>query len=219
MSEKLSFKSYDDFLLNGALDRYTKLWARYELFKMVIDLPGDIVEGGVFQGTGALYWARLIQVYNPQSRRKVVGFDTFEGYPGTMTGSQDIKSSESFIEETQYNKITPEGIMKIAESLGLDHRIELVKGDATVTIKDYIKRNPGFRVALLNLDFDIYEPTLSALQNLYPLVVPKGLVVFDEYAVHEWGESNAADDYFKDKQVSYLSFPWTFSPTAHIIKK
>jgi hypothetical protein len=44
MSEKESWRTYDDFLMQGTLDRYTKLWARYELFQRVVDLPGDIVE-------------------------------------------------------------------------------------------------------------------------------------------------------------------------------
>jgi hypothetical protein len=78
MSEKESWRTYDDFLMQGTLDRYTKLWARYELFQRVVDLPGDIVECGVLNGGGVLYWARLLQVFNPLSQRKVIGFDTFE---------------------------------------------------------------------------------------------------------------------------------------------
>lgn len=219
MSVKESWKTYDDFLLAGKLDRFAKLWARYDLFKMVVDLPGDIVECGVFQGTGVLYWARMIQAYNPLSRRKVIGFDTFEGYPDSMKGQQDIDSSEAFMKEAQYSGISAGKIMEVARELGLDHRIELVKGDATKTIKEYVEENGGFRAALVNLDFDIYEPTRAALESLYDILIPKGLVVFDEYAVHEWGgESKAADEFFKEKNVVFKTFPWGFSPTAYMIK-
>ncbi|MCP5104413.1 MAG: hypothetical protein GY950_13580, partial [bacterium] len=215
---KESWKAYDDFLLIGEKDRFAKLWARYDLFKMVVDIPGDIVECGVLQGTGALYWARMIEIFNPLSRRKVIGFDTFEGYPDTMKGEQDIKAGEAFIKKTNYSGSSPEGLMETAKSLGLNHRIELVKGDATITIKKYAMKNVGFRAALVNLDFDIYEPTLSALEALYDRVVPKGIIVFDEYAVHEWGESQAADEFFKDNNVVLKTFPWGFSPTAYMIK-
>lgn len=219
MSEKESWKAYDDFLLTGKLDRFAKLWARYDLFKMVVDLPGDIVECGVFQGTGVLYWARMIQAYNPLSRRKVIGFDTFEGYPDTMKGKQDIDSSEAFMKEADYSGISAAKIMEIARELGLDHRIELVRGDATNTIKEYVEEHGGFRAALVNLDFDIYEPTRAALESLYEIIVPRGIVVFDEYAVHEWGgESKAADEFFKDKNVVFKTFPWGFSPTAYMVK-
>ncbi|MCP4213033.1 MAG: dTDP-6-deoxy-L-hexose 3-O-methyltransferase [bacterium] len=218
MSEKASWQSYDEFLTTGTMDRYTKLWARYEFFKMVLELPGDIVECGVFQGTGALYWARMIELFNPTSRRKVIGFDTFEGYPETMKGEQDKKTSQDFISVTEYKGCTPDEIMGKAAKLGLEHRIELVKGDAVKTIKGYVEKNPGFRAALLNLDFDIHEPTMAALENIYPRIVPQGIVVFDEYAVHEWEESNAADLYFKGKNVVYKTLPWAFSPTAYLVK-
>ncbi len=219
MSEKESWKSYDDFLMYGALDRYTKLWARYELFKRVIDLPGDIVECGVLNGGGVLDWARLLRVFCPLAQRKVIGFDTFAGYPGSMKGEQDKKTSETFIKTTQYTGADPGQIMETAAALGLDRWIELVKGDATKTIKEYVQKNTGFRAAMLNLDFDIYEPTLAALEAIYPVVVPQGIIVFDEYAVHQWGESNAADEFFKDKKVVLKSLPWTFSPTAYIEKE
>ncbi len=219
MKEKERWRTYDDFLMVGTLDRYTKLWARYELFKMAIDLPGDIVECGVLNGGGVFYWARLLQVFNPTSQRKVIGFDTFEGYPETMKGKQDKQTSDSFIKTTQYTGSSPEDIMKAAASLGLDRWIELVKGDATKVIKEYVQKNTGFRAALVNLDFDIYEPTLAALENLYPLVVPNGIIVFDEYAVHRWGESKAVDEFFKDKNIVLKSLPWTFSPTAYLKKE
>ncbi|HLP44880.1 MAG TPA: TylF/MycF/NovP-related O-methyltransferase, partial [Candidatus Kapabacteria bacterium] len=133
-------------------------------------------------------------------------------------GDQDKKTSDSFLKAAQYNGASPEQIMAAAASLGLDHRIELVKGDATVAIKDYIQKNVGFRVSLLNLDFDIYEPTLAALENLYPIVIPNGVIAFDEYAVHQWGEAKAVDEFFTGKNATLKAFPWGFSPTAYMVK-
>ncbi|MCP4147159.1 MAG: dTDP-6-deoxy-L-hexose 3-O-methyltransferase [bacterium] len=206
-------------LATGTMDRFGKLWARYDLFKMVMDLPGDIVECGVLKGTGALYWARMIEVFNPLSRRKVIGFDTFEGYPDTMKGEQDKKTSGEFLKDANYSGVTTDEIMAQAAALGLEHRIELVKGDATKTISEYVEKRPGFRAALVNLDFDIYEPTYAALENLYPRLVPQGIVVFDEYAVHEWEESKAADEYFQGKNIVFETLPWAFSPTAYVVKE
>lgn len=219
MAKKQSWRAYDDFLMYGTLDRYTKLWARYELFKMVKDIPGDIVECGVLNGGGLFYWARMLQVFNNLAQRKVIGFDTFAGYPDSMKGRHDKKASDAFLKESKYKGPSPGKIMKAAANAGLDRWVELVPGDATLTIKEYIQKRPGFRPALINLDFDIYEPTLAALESLYPILMPGGVVVFDEYAVHQWGETNAADEFLKDKKVFYHSLPWTFSPTAYIIKQ
>ena len=69
-----------------------------------------------------------------------------------------------------------------------------------------------------DLDFDTYDPTIEALNLLYPLVVPDGVIVFDEYASMKWGESNAVDEFFKDKGFVYKSIPWALSPSAFLIK-
>jgi predicted transcriptional regulator YheO len=70
--------------------------------------------------------------------------------------------------------------------------VELVRGDATKTIPRYLKENPQLIVSLLCLDFDIYEPTLAALQHFVPRM-PKGAVIaFDELNLKDWrGESIA----------------------------
>jgi hypothetical protein len=219
MSSRSAWDSYNDLLLRGPLDRFTKMWTRYELFKRVIDLPGDIVEGGVFKGAGVLYWAKLIQVFNPLSRRRVVGFDTFAGYPKTTSHEYDRTKGKEFLKNSNYKAVSPTDIMSIARKAGLENRVELIKGDAGRTMRNYVKANPGFRVALMNLDFDTYDPTAAALKHFYPLVVPNGVVVFDEYAAPEWGESNAVDRFFRGKDLIFRSFPWALSPAAYVVKK
>ncbi len=217
MESQTSINAYNDFLLYGVPRRFTKILAKYELFKQVINLPGDIVECGVFKGTGVLYWAKLLEIFNPYSVRRVVGFDTFEGYP-SLKHESDMTASEEFIAKSSYTGVLPSQIIQIAETLNLSSRIELVKGDAVKTIPEYVKLNPGFRIALLNLDFDIYDPTIVALENLYPLVVPRGIITFDEYAKKEWSESTAIDEFFKGKQIALQSLPWASTPTAFSIK-
>lgn len=212
---------YNQFSLWGGLDRFTKLLARYELFKLVMDRPGDIVEGGVLKGAGVLYWAKLIEIFNPQSRRKVIGFDTFEGYPEDSSAQHDKNTAQAFAQEQIQDKVdvSRASIMQVAQQQGLAHRIELVKGDASQTVSAYVAQHPGFRVALLNLDFVLYEPTHAVLKNLYPLVVNGGIVALDEYAVKGFGESDAVDEVLKDESVAMLSFFWAKSPTAYFVKQ
>jgi hypothetical protein len=219
MNSSGTWDAYNDLLLRGPLDRFTKMWARYELFKHVIDLPGDIVEGGVFKGAGLLYWAKLIQVFNPLSRRRVVGFDTFAGYPKSTSHEYDRVKGAEFLKASNYEGASPEAIMAIAREVGLESRVEIIKGDAGTTMEQYVQKNPGFRVALMNLDFDTYDPTAAALKHFYPLVIPNGVIVFDEYAAREWGESNAVDEYFKGKNLTFRSIPWALSPGAYVVKK
>lgn len=221
MEEQQRWDLYNQFSLWGELDRYTKMLARYELFKLVADKPGDIVEGGVLKGAGLLYWAKLIEIFNPQSRRKVIGFDTFEGYPEDNSRSHDQTTAKDFkkIQIQDGSAVAMETIMETAKQQGLEHRIELVKGKAQDTLPVYVKKNPGFRAALLNLDFVLYEPTKAALTHLYPALVPGGLVLLDEYGVASAGESEAVDQFLAGKQIELRSFAWAKSPTAYFAKE
>ena len=216
-NESKSWDAYNDLLLYGGVDRINKILARYELFKMVVELPGDIVEGGVFKGTGLFYWAKLIEIFNPRTSRKVVGFDTFEGYP-ELEREYELHAAKEFEDAAGYQPVSVEELTRTAASQNLQARIELVKGDVAATVNEYTKANPGFRIALLNLDFDTYDATKSALESLYDLVVPKGIVVLDEYAVSHWGESDAVDEVFKHRDIRLRSIPWTHSPSAYIVK-
>ena len=67
-------------------------------------------------------------------------------------------------------------------------RIELVEGSIEKTAPDFISKNSGIRISILNIDMDIYEPTLAALENFYDLVVPGGIIILDEYGIEAWVE-------------------------------
>jgi len=66
---------YDEFLATAPIDRLQKIAARYELLKMIQAVPGDIVECGVFKGSGLYTIAKLNQILMPHTSRKIIGFD------------------------------------------------------------------------------------------------------------------------------------------------
>lgn len=214
-----SWDSFNAFLLHGSTDRFTKILSRYELFKRVIEIPGDIVEGGVFKGAGVLYWAKLIQIFNPLSLRKVVGFDTFGSFPGESEA--DRKFADAFCAEAHYEGVDPSALMGIAGECAIERRMELIAGDASVTMADYAARNPGFRIALLNLDFDTYAPTHAALEALYDRVVPGGIIIFDEYGLPDSTEADAVDEFLARRAMPGMrlqSLSWNLSPMAFMVK-
>jgi hypothetical protein len=103
-NQAASWESFNDFLLYGATDRFAKILSRYELFKRVAGVPGDIVECGVFKGTGVLFWAKLIQIFHPLSLRKVVGFDTYAPTRAAL--------------EALYDSVVPGGVV-VCDEYGL----------------------------------------------------------------------------------------------------
>ena len=91
-------------------------------------------------------------------------------------------------------------------------KIELIKGDAIKTIPEYVANNPHLIIALLYLDFDIYEPTKTALEYLLPLVPKGGIVGLDEISCKKWqGETIAFKECVPLKTVKLKKFsydPW-----------
>ena len=70
-------KIYDNFLKETNVNRLQKILAKYELFKKIINVPGDICECGVFKGSGIFLWVKLMMIFKPNNNFKVVGFDFF----------------------------------------------------------------------------------------------------------------------------------------------
>ena len=100
----------------------------------------------------------------------------------------------------------------------IDKKVNLISGDITETAEEYTKNNTGFRISLLNLDFDTYQGTKSALEAFFPYIAPGGIVVFDEYGKRGWGESDAVDEYFSNKEENIQAINDCFQPTAYIQK-
>lgn len=205
----------------------SRFLAHYELYKMVQDLPGNIVECGVYRGTSLLSFAKFLEIFNPGDRiRRVYGFDNFAGFESfhEKDGSNDQsagKVDQGWNAGNFYDELK-EHIEIFGSDSFVPHskRIVLVEGDLKTSAAKFMAENPGMRISLLHLDVDIYEPTLAALEAFYPAVVKGGVVVFDEYGFVNWpGESAAFETYFGDKAPKLQKFPFISAPGAYFIKE
>ena len=170
---------------------------QYEIFKQIIDIKGSIVECGVHHGGGVMTWAKLSSTLEPYNyHRKIIGFDTFEGFPSVNAVDQNRPEVKEGLFREDYDTFAElsDCIKEYDANRFLNDipKIELVKGDANVTIPHYIADNKHLLISLLYLDFDIYQPTVTALKALLPRM-PKGAVVaFDEVNNPHWpGETTA----------------------------
>ena len=217
--------SYEDilrhwpaYILRRDLPRFL---SHYELFKNVIDLPGCIVELGVFKGDSFFTWSILMETFVPFDRsRKVFGFDSFEGL--TQFGSEDGKDDATVHKTLGGYKCTSEEVRKLTEMHNSDNmitgtkRANLIVGDIKETLPQFLEDNPGLKISLLHFDLDLYEPTKYALEVLYPLVLNGGIVCFDEYGLIPWqGETRAADEYFLSIGEKPRMRKHAFSQTPH----
>jgi hypothetical protein len=120
---------------------------------------------------------------------------------------------------TRFRPRSMDQIMSVANTLNLSHRFRLISGDAVKTIPEFAQENRGLRFSLLNLDFDVYEPTATALKYFFPLLVPGGIIILDEYGNKGWGESDAVDAFFAGQAVRLERFGWSSGPGAYFVKQ
>lgn len=175
----------------------TNFLIRYEIFRRVLEIQGSIIECGVLHGGGLMAWAQFSAILEPTNhQRRVVGFDTFSGFPELSTHDRLSESPQALpggLAVDSYDHLQEcIALFDMNRFVGHVPKVELVRGDATKTIPRYLRENPQLIVSLLYLDFDIYEPTLAALKHFLPRM-PKGAVVaFDELNLKDWrGESVA----------------------------
>ncbi len=201
--------------------------AHYELFRQTINVPGDIVELGVFRGTSLMAWANFLEIRNMGDRqKKVIGFDNFKGFekfsPEDGAESPKVQKVVGGFDPSGFEEALRDAIAIYDQDrfIPFKPRVELVKGDIAATIPEYVAQHPGLRISLLHFDVDLYGPTKKALDVLWPLVAPGGVVAFDEYGIQPWeGESRAVDEFFRGQRVELIRFDWSSNPGAYLIKR
>lgn len=197
--------------------QYSKIFAKYELFKQILNNTGSIIECGVKEGNGLMLFAKLSSILEPYNfKRKIIGFDTFQGFP--KINKLDLSNKKKFkkLYKKGYNnsnslEILEESIKKFDKLNPLGHitKIELVKGDATKTIPKFLKKNKHLLISLLYLDFDLFEPTFVALKNFLPRMSKGSILVFDELNDPKWsGETIALLKSLNIKNVKLRRFPF-----------
>lgn len=143
------------------------------------DVPGDLVEAGVWRGGATILMRGYLAVYEMQGRDVWV-VDSFEGLPApTHPADQGHDFSYS---QTPILAVSLEEVRALFDRYGLlDERVRFLKG----WFKDTLPKAPIARIALLRLDGDLYESTRDAITPLYDKVVPGGFILVDDYGDFE----------------------------------
>jgi len=181
-----SFEKMENFAKYVPRSSLARFLCKYEIFKQILNVQGSVIECGVLYGGGLMTWAQLSSILEPMNhQRKVIGFDTFAGFPSLAGQDLAPKTSElvasgglavdSFEDLKQCIRI-----YDIYRPLGHIEKVRLIKGDTKDTIPQFIKDNPHTVVSLLYLDFDIYEPTLVALEHFVSKIPKGGIIAFDQ---------------------------------------
>lgn len=205
-----AFEYENNFYLSCDITRISKILAHYELYKLASEIPGAIVECGVFKGISLSRFAMFRDLFGNPFSKKIIAFDTYGRFPKTKF-TRDKEFRQKFIDEAGPQSISKEQMVKVLKRKGIDKFIELVKGDIVKTVPVYVESHPELRISLLNIDTDIYEPVVTILKYLYPRVTKGGVIIFDDYGAFP-GETAAVEEYFRNKNVEIRKFPFCMTP-------
>jgi len=224
MSTKNSFSKFKDkhiwdaeniFYLKSQTERISKLLYQYELYKKIIDVPGDVVECGVYKGVSLIRLLTFRDILENYNARKVYGFDIFGKFPTTNLNSSDKKFVKLF-EQAGGDGIHIQELDNLLKKKNFNN-YELIKGRVEKTLPSYCKKNSGNKIALLHIDLDVYQPTKFTLNYLYKKISKGGMILIDDYNQVD-GANKAVDEFLSfHKNLKLRKLNFLYAP-SYIIK-
>jgi len=191
---------------------FSRMLFFYEIYKQFLDVEGCIMEFGVRWGQNLSLLAAVRAMFEPYNvKRKIIGFDTFQGFVGT--GAQDGK--KTFFEKgglslpKNYEHFLND-ILEVQENFNpVSHvkKFEIVKGDASRTLRKYLSKEKQTIVAFAFFDMDIYKPTKDCLKMLTNYVTKGTIIAFDELNCdYAKSVTNALKEVFDIKTIEIKRF-------------
>ncbi len=202
------------FYLKSDFSRIAKFIYHYEIYKLILELPGDILEFGVFKGASLAKFLSFRKILENEQSRKIIGFDDF----GIFT-SKGKKEDKLFAKK--FIGLVGSGISKDElEEIFINNKnsnFDLIEGDVVKTLPLFLKKNKHIKISLLHLDLDVFRPTLFVLEKLFDKVVKGGIILLDDYAQIS-GATEAVDIFLKNKNYKIEKLQY-YSRPSFIIKK
>jgi hypothetical protein len=218
-TEQNVYDTYNNFVFSSDTRVFNKMIKKTELYLLVKDLLGDIVEFGVFKGSGMALYLKLKDMYEPNGLTKIIGFDYFEPtlLLDSLTGTNK-EMMQNVLSRVDQRELSIDSV-KSRLSVFSNSNYMLIKGDAVIESEKYYNAHKGARIKMLYMDLDLGKPTYTILKQLWSKVIENGIVILDEYAYHSWDESDGVDMFLREIKGQYtLVNTHIFSPTLYIKK-
>ncbi|MCZ2299731.1 MAG: TylF/MycF family methyltransferase [Chitinophagales bacterium] len=170
----------------------------YELYKLVRNLNGSILKCGINNDESFGYFSffKKNNQYNPNQPLVV-----FEKSTSLFESTLVDKETRIAVKSAGMHALTQQNLLQRSQAEG----IEFVTGNLIDALPNYIINNPELKIALLVIDLDNYEHTLSTLQYLYPRLVSNGIIIINNYYKKE-AENQAVKDYFLNENIAIRHF-------------
>ena len=180
------------------------------LYQKIINHSGIILEFGCRYGGNLALYNNLRGTYEPFNyTRKIIAFDTFDGFP-SVSEIDDARTGDYSVIEN-YDKMLLEilGIHNNNSPISHIEKNEIYKGDILDTLPAFLQNNTRV-LSLVYFDMDLYIPTLVALKEIKPFLSKGSIIVFDDFNNERFlGESKAVLEFFGDyNNIEFKSIPF-----------
>jgi hypothetical protein len=162
------------------------------------DIPGDIIETGVWRGGASILARAVLKAWNVTDRRVIV-CDSFQGLP-PPNAEMWPADRDSDLHTFEDLAVSLEQVKANFASHGLlDDQVVFLKG----WFRDTMPLVPSKTLSIIRLDGDMYESTIDPLTHLYDRLSPGGWLIIDDY--HIIGACKAAvHDFFDSRGIKPL---------------
>jgi O-methyltransferase len=181
------------------LTNHEKIYGLIQAVRYLVraDIPGDIVECGVWRGGSMFATARtLLEVGD--TTRDLYLFDTFDGM--TEPGELDVRFDGRSAAELMATQDRTTNVWAVARLDEVRSRFDEIAYPAEKIhyvvgkVEETVPAELPDQIALLRLDTDWYESTKHELDHAFSRLVPGGVLIIDDYA-HWAGSRKATDDF------------------------
>ncbi|OBK41031.1 macrocin O-methyltransferase [Mycobacterium sp. 1245111.1] len=141
------------------------------------DVPGDLVECGVWRGGACILMRAVLAAYGDETRSVWLA-DSFQGVPRSDPANYKADKGIRADFAAGILGVSEAEVRANFERYGLlDDQVRFLPG----WFKDTLHDAPIERISVLRLDGDLYESTIQALDALYPRLSPGGFCIVDDY--------------------------------------
>ena len=99
LSKKWDYEN--GFYLTCETGRIGKFLNHLEIYKKIINLPGDVLEFGVYKGTSLIRLISFRDLFEHPNSRKIIGFDAFGKFPDEL----NLESDKEFVERFEMREV------------------------------------------------------------------------------------------------------------------
>ena len=183
--------------------QFRRIYFLTEVYKRVLEVPGVVMQFGVRWGREMALFDSLRTLFETFNHsRKIIGFDSFDGYRGVdeeKDGAHSVMKDGNLSTASGYENELVEimGTRQALDPLPQIEKAELVKGDVCETLPKYLEENPQTVVSLAHFDLNLYKPTRECLELLLPYMPKGAVVIIDEVGLKSMpGETVALREIF-----------------------